>query len=195
MSRIRPLSVEEVRARGVEIEPFLQDFGELPNSIRTLAYRPDILAATLGLWAAIMHAGSVPAELKYMAGYLASMSAGCRYCSAHTASKAHASGVSEEKMRAIWEYDRSPLFSPAERAALSFARNAGQSPSAVEDADLIALQAHFTDEQIIELLGVAALYGFFNRWNDSLATKLEEAPRAFAEARLGAHGWEVGKHE
>lgn len=194
MSRVKPLSIEEIRARGIDVEPFLRDFAELPNSIPTLAYRPDILKATLALWQATMHAGSVPAALKYMVGYIASMSAGCRYCSAHTAANAHGSGVSEEKMRAIWEFDRSALFAESERAALNFARNAGLSPNAVEATDIAAMRVHFSEEQIIELLAVVALYGFFNRWNDSLATRLESAPRAFGEANLGGHGWEVGKH-
>src|SRR5688572_28834319 len=94
MARLRPLTAAEMSARGVDPAPFLKDFDELPNSITTLAYRPDILGATLGLWQAVMGGGGVSPELKYMAGYLASMSAGCQYCSAHTATNAHHSGAS-----------------------------------------------------------------------------------------------------
>ena len=50
------------------------------------------------------------------------------------------------------------------------------------------------DEQIVELLAVVSLYGFFNRWNDSLATPLERLPREFAQEHLGGHGWELGPH-
>jgi alkylhydroperoxidase family enzyme len=194
MSRIRTLTAEELKARGVDPAPFLKDFDELPNSIGTLAYHPQILAATLGLWDAVMHAGRVPADLKYMAGYLASMSAGCRYCSAHTATNAHRAGASAEKLEAIWSYETSPLFSDAERAALAFAQAAGQSPSAVTDADFAAMRRFYSDEDVLEILSVVALYGFFNRWNDALATTLESHPRGFAEAHLKAHGWDVGRH-
>ncbi|MFN3472688.1 MAG: carboxymuconolactone decarboxylase family protein [Blastomonas sp.] len=194
MARIRSLTLEELAERGIDTSPFLADFAELPGSITTLGYRPDILQATLGLWTAVMGAGRVSADLKYMAGYLASMAAGCQYCSAHTASNAAASGAPVEKIAAIWDYERSDLFSAAERAALSFAVLAGQSPSGVTDETMAQLAEHFDEEQIVELLSVVALYGFFNRWNDSLATTLEETPRRFGETYLAGHGWSLGNH-
>jgi alkylhydroperoxidase family enzyme len=193
MSRIAPLSPEELAARGVDVSPFLKDFAELPGSVATLGYRPDILQATLVLWQAVMGAGTLSPELKYLAGYLASMSAGCRYCSAHTASNA-AQGAGAERVAAVWEYEHSPLFSDGERAALRFAQLAGQSPSGVEDADVAALKLHYSDVEIVELLAVVSLYGFFNRWNDSLAIPLEATPLKFAQANLEAHGWEAGNH-
>jgi alkylhydroperoxidase family enzyme len=193
MSRIAPLSPEELAARGVDVSPFLKDFAELPGSVATLGYRPDILQGTLVLWQAVMGAGTLSPELKYLAGYLASMSAGCRYCSAHTASNA-AQGAGAERVAAVWEYEHSPLFSDGERAALRFAQLAGQSPSGVEDADVAALKLHYSDVEIVELLAVVSLYGFFNRWNDSLAIPLEATPLKFAQANLAAHGWEAGNH-
>lgn len=194
MSRMKLLTPQELAARGVDPAPFLADFDELPNSIATLAYQPQILQATLGLWSAVMHQGRVSQELKYMAGYLASMSAGCRYCSAHTATNAHNAGASREKMEAIWSYETSDLFTDAERAALGFAQAAGQTPNAVTQADFEALRSFYSDEDILELLAVVALYGFFNRWNDTLATPLESHPRHFADAHLKGHGWEIGRH-
>lgn len=195
MARIRSLTIEELAARGIDTSPFLADFAELPGSITTLGYRPDILQATLGLWTAIMVGGRVPADLKYMAGYLASMAAGCQYCSAHTASNAASSGASIEKIAAIWDYERNELFSMPERAALNFAMLAGQSPSGVTDDVMAQLARYFDEEQIVELLAVIAMYGFFNRWNDSLATTLEEAPRRFGETHLASHGWSIGYHK
>ena len=193
MSRIRMLSIDELQERGVDVSPFLKDFAELPGSVATLGYRPDILQGTLGLWQAVMGAGTLPAELKYLAGYLASMSAGCRYCSAHTASNA-AQGAGSDKVAAVWDYERSPLFSEAERAALRFAQLAGQAPSGVQDEDVAELKRHYSETEIVELLAVVALYGFFNRWNDSLAIPLEATPLSFAKATIAAHGWEVGNH-
>lgn len=194
MARLTPLTPAELTARGVDVTPFLADFAELPGSVATLGYRPDILAGTLGLWQAVMGPGGIPADLKYLAGYLASMSAGCRYCSAHTASNAADAGAGSARIAAVWDYERSALFSDAERAALRFAQLGGQSPSGVTDEDVAALHAHYDAAQIVELLAVVALYGFFNRWNDALATPLEPTPRGFAQATLGAHGWDIGNH-
>jgi alkylhydroperoxidase family enzyme len=195
MPRLKPLSKQELDARGVDLSFLGKDFHELPNSVPTLAYRPDILKATGALWQAIMGEGAVDRGLKWLVGYLASMSAGCRYCSAHTATGANTTGVSAEKIEAIWEYETSPLYSEAERAALRVAQGAGHVPNAVSDEDFDAMKRYYSAEQIAEIVSVIAIYGFFNRWNDTMATALEQTPRAFAEGHLKGHGWEIGKHE
>lgn len=43
-------------------------------------------------------------------------------------------------------------------------------------------------------MGVVALFGFLNRWNDSMGSALEDLPRSKGEERLGTTGWTVGKH-
>jgi hypothetical protein len=43
------------------------------------------------------------------------------------------------------------------------------------------------------MLSVIGLFGFLNRWNDTMATELEPEPLAFASARYGDR-WEPGKH-
>lgn len=194
MPRLEPLSTEELAARGIAIPTGADGFDQLPNSIPTLAHRPEILNAVSGLWDAVMMTGVVDPGLKWMVGYLASMSAGCRYCSAHTAKGAHGTGISPDKIEALWDYEQSPLFTPAERAALRVAQCAGQVPNAVTDADFTTLHAHFTPAEIVELISVVALYGFFNRFNDTVATELEAGPRSFAEHHLKPHGWDPGRH-
>lgn len=194
MARLKLLTIDELTERGIDVAPFRKDFAELPGSVATLGYRPDILAATLQLWTAVMDGGTLTPQLKYLAGYMASMAAGCRYCSAHTASNAARMGGDDAKVAAVFDFETSPLFDDRERAALRFAMLAGQSPSGVGDADMAVLKAHFDPPQIVELLAVVSLYGFFNRWNDSLAMPLEATPRGFAESTLVAHGWEIGAH-
>jgi alkylhydroperoxidase family enzyme len=64
------------------------------------------------------------------------------------------------------------------------AQLAGAVPNAVSDADFDELHRHFDDDQIVELVGLISIYGFFNRWNDTFATELEAAPAPFAEKLL-----------
>jgi hypothetical protein len=51
-----------------------------------------------------------------------------------------------------------------------------------------------SDTQVVEIVGVIALFGFLNRWNDTMATPLEEEPKAVGEKHLAAHGWSAGRH-
>jgi hypothetical protein len=43
-------------------------------------------------------------------------------------------------------------------------------------------------------VAVISLFGWLNRWNDTMATELEDEPLAFASQHLTANGWSAGKH-
>jgi alkylhydroperoxidase family enzyme len=115
---------------------------------------------------------------------------------AHTAGGALRSGIDGEKVAAIWDWDyrTSPLYSQAERVALDVAVAAASVPNAVTDAMFAELRSHWSDEQVVEILGAIALFGFLNRWNDTLVTPLEEEAIEVGERLLAPRGWGVGKH-
>jgi len=85
-----------------------------------------------------------------MVSQMASRAAECGYCMAHTAHTAERVGIAAEKENALWEYETSPLFSEAERAALKVAQCAAQVPNAVTDDDFAELKKHYTDAQIVD---------------------------------------------
>jgi len=113
---------------------------------------------------------------------------------AHTAGGALRFGVENRKLAAVWDYQTSPLYSAAERATLDFALAAASVPNAVTDEMFAELRKHWTEEQIIEIVGVISVFGFLNRWNDTMATPLEEEPIEVGEKYLARGGWTVGKH-
>ena len=61
---------------------------------------------------------------------------------------------------------------------------AGAVPNAVDAEIMDRMKAHWSERQIVQILGAVCLYGFLNRWNDSMATDLEAAPRAMGERVL-----------
>lgn len=170
-----------------------QTLSFVPNSLFTMARRPEILRAFSDLITQIWRTGTLPQPLKPLIAIVSSVAAGCRYCQAHEAVDAKMRGVSDEKISAIWDFDRSPLFDEAERAALRFARDASLVPNEVTRESFAALRRHFDDAQIVEILSVVGLFGFLNRWNDSMATDLEAVPLAFAAQRYDDR-WDPGKH-
>ena len=101
--------------------------------------------------------------------------------------------MAEEKLAAIWTYATSPLFDAKERAALDFALAAASQPNAMTDELFATTQQHWTDGQIVEILGVVAMFGFLNRWNDTMATPLEAVPNTVAFKAVGPD-WTAGKH-
>ena len=196
MTRIAPLNDAEMGDSIDFLKPTIERLGFLPNSQRIMAHKPELLIGINELYKAIMHRteDSVSPGLLYMVGHASSLAAGCMYCVAHSGGAANHSGEDAEKIAAIWEFETSDLFSDAERAALRFAQAASSVPNMVTDADFAELKKHFTDYQIVELVSIIGLYGFFNRWNDTFATPLEDGPKAFAEKALEKTDWTAGKH-
>lgn len=200
MTRMKPLPMDEaikaVPALQESLPIFDNDFGFIPNSLRTMARRPDIVAGFVALSNAVMGPqGTVPQELKHLVSHIASKAAGCRYCQAHTIYVSSRNDVAEARLEALWEYRTSPLFSAAEKSALDFALAAASSPNGVTDSLYAALREHWDEGQIVEIMAVVAMFGFLNRWNDSLATPLEGAAANRAGELIGELGWEIGKHK
>ena len=178
---------------------FNQTLGFAPNSVLTMMRRPAIARAFTELnRAAMENHGRVTSELKRLIGHVASTTAGCRYCEAHTIRAAERFGSSEgadrRRLDDVWSYATSELFNDAERAALDYARAAASVPNDVTPEVGQMLRAHWDDGEIVEITAVIALFGFLNRWNDSMATELESPAAADGAQWLAKRGWAVGKH-
>ena len=193
MAHMQPLPFdgvpEDIQERFVH---YKNTRGFTPNSIQTMARRPNIVRAFMQLNQAVLYEGSVDEELKMLVSLIASQASGCRYCQAHMANLSSIYKSSDDKIRAVWEFETSDLFSDAERAALRVAFKGAIVPNQVEAADFDELKKHFDDGQIVEIVASIALFGYLNRWNDTMATDLEELPTVVAERAIGAVGWEAG---
>lgn len=168
--------------------------GFTPNSVRTMARRPRIASAFAELNQAILYEGTVPEALKMLVSLVASTAAGCRYCQSHMATRATFYDVADEKIARVWEFETSELFDEAERAALRLARDAALVPNLAGPEHFAELARHFDEGQIVELVATIALFGYLNRWNDTMATELERFPLEVTRDRVGLAGWEPGKH-
>ncbi|MBE40124.1 MAG: fusion protein [Acidobacteria bacterium] len=166
----------------------------VPNSLSTLARRPETLRVFSDLITVIWRTGTLPIELKPLVALVSSMAAGCRYCQAHESVDMRERGVPEEKISDVWDFESSPHFDEAERAVLRFARDASVLPNAVGPDHFDDLRRFYDDGQIVEVLTVICLFGFLNRWNDTVATELEIDPLRYATAIHEASDWNPGKH-
>ena len=172
-----------------------ETLGFTPNSLFTMMHRPRIAKAFLEMNQAVMeNKGSITSSMKREIAYLSSMTTGCRYCEAHAIRAAERYGSSKERLENIWEYKSNAAFSESDRAMFDLAIAASQLPNGVSEEIKTRAKKFFTDGEIVEILGVVALFGYLNRWNDSMGTELENPAVKSAEEILGARGWEVGKH-
>ena len=194
--RISPASPEQLAEFADEFEQSKKRRGYAPNNWLPLARKPRILRASRALREAVMaDPGEVPAALRFMIAEVVSNAAGCSYCAAHNAQyAAEMGGEPVEKVEALWQFQKSPRFTPAERAALNLALAAGSCPPCVTDDHFTDLKKYWSEDAIVEMVSVIALFGWLNRWNDTMATQLEGPPLAFAQQHLARSGWKAGTH-
>lgn len=195
MPLVSPLSAEHDLETKELAEFFNETLGFCPNSVLTMQRRPAISKAFINLNKAVMaNEGRVTSALKRLIAWVSSNATGCRYCQAHAIRAAERYGAEQAQLDNVWEYKTHPAFSVAERAALDFSLAASMVPNAVDANIKKALYAHWNEGEIIEMLGVISLFGYLNRWNDSMGTILEEDALESGNQYLGKHGFEVGKH-
>ena len=196
MALVSPLSPEHDIETKKLAEFFNETLGFCPNSVLTMQRRPAISKAFINLNKAVMaNEGRVTSALKRMIAWVSSNSTGCRYCQAHAIRAAERYGAEQKQLDNIWEYRTHPAFSEAERAALDFSLAASQVPNAVNAEIKERLNKHWDEGEIVEMLGVISLFGYLNRWNDSMGTTMEEGAIESGNQFLGKHGFEVGKHD
>lgn len=192
-ARLAPLPPDPALAEA--FAGYRKSLGFIPNSVLIMQRRPKMVRALAQLAAAVWDPeSSVEVGFKRLLAHFASRASGCQYCLAHTVDAALRLGVDEQKLDALWDYRTSPLYCAAERLALDFALAAGAAPNEVSDELFAAMRTHWSEDQMVEIVGVISLFGFMNRWNDSMATPLEAEPTEVGERFLSKRGWSDAKH-
>ena len=196
MARLDPLPPEHSPELAEQFASFFKSLGFVPNSVLTMQRNPKLVHAFVTLQGAIWGPDSeVDRGLKRLIAHVASRSAGDAYSMAHTASGALHFGIPADRLAATKDFAASPLFSPAERAALAVAAAAGRAPNAVTDAMFAELRKHWSEAEIVEIVAAIAATGFVNRWNATMATPLEDEPMQVGRRHLAASGWTPGPHQ
>jgi uncharacterized peroxidase-related enzyme len=188
MARISPATLKPSGQVADYMARWKKTKGYAPNAWLTMVRRPKVFLAFRDLHTAVMmDEGEVPKALKFMVAEVVSNAAGCTYCTAHNAeNSAKIGGVPAEKVAALWQFQTSGHFTTAERAALALALAAGSHPPAVTDAHFTELKKHYSEDAIIEIVAVISLFGWLNRWNQTLATELEDTALPFARTVHGS---------
>lgn len=111
----------------------------------------------------------------------------CQYCIGHQESKLLGAGRSEDQIAAL-DGDWSE-FETAPRLAFAFARKFTYQPYLLGDADIVDLQAHFSDKQILEMILSMSGNNSINRWKEGIGVPQRSDEGGYSRlAALGAGG-------
>lgn len=177
MPRIEPVSLDSATGKSKELLDGVQKkLGMVPNIMRTFAQSPALLQAYLGFSGGLSH-GVLSAKLREQIALAVSEQNGCGYCvAAHTAI-GKAVGLSPQEAS---DARRGASPDGTTEAALHFAVRIVETRGWVTDDDLSGVrQAGYTDAQIVEIVGNAALSLFTNYFNHVVDTDADfPAPAA-----------------
>ena len=194
MPLVNPVDITDEQVKEL-VNFFNETLGFCPNSVLTMQRRPAIAKAFVELNMAVMqNHGDLTPEFKRLIAFVTSNTAGCRYCQAHTIRAAERYGSSRERLENVWDFENQNCFSDKEKAALRFAQEAAMVPVNVAEETENQLHIYWSNDDIVEIMGVIALFGYLNRWNDVMATSLEGDAKTSGQDLLKGISWVPGKH-
>jgi len=150
----------------------------------TYALVPDILKQSReSLMTMLQPNRALPAPLRELAILRAAIAGDCKFEYSQHMKAARMAGLAEEKLAAIKGWVTSDKFDPDERAVMA-AADEMVARNLIEDDTFGALKRHFSDEQIMEIVYVIALWrmhGMIVRalhleYDDDTTARLQEVP-------------------
>jgi len=166
---ISPLTKENAAANVQPIfDRLTQAFGHMPSFFATMARVPDALEHFMPLYGAVINKGTVESKFKELAYLKTAQINGCEYCfKAHSAS-GKKNGVTDEQLKTLNFFGRSPAFDAKEKATLLYAERVTRGASGIREGAIQELKQYYTDDQIVELTLAICVANFTNRFNDAL---------------------------
>jgi uncharacterized peroxidase-related enzyme len=166
---ISPVSKETAAP---EVHPILDKLnhalGKVPAFFGTMARVPEALANFVPFYTAVIDHGTVERKYKELAYLKTSLINGCEYCFRAHAASGKKNGVTDEQLKALAFFHRSPAFDAQEKAVILYAERVTRGASAIRPPALAELKQYFNDDQIVELTLAISLANFTNRFNDAL---------------------------
>jgi AhpD family alkylhydroperoxidase len=169
------------RQFGKPITPYKVIFARLPRAVAT----------QLGMYWGLTRKQPIDPGLQLLVQSHVATLNGCSFCVDIGRAVAMYQGLTFEKVDALAEFRTSPLFTPAERAALVYVEEATQRKR-VSDETFAELRQYFTDEQIVSITWLNAVENYFNLLNGPLEIG-SDGLCSIAEQRTGRGGKATGQ--
>jgi len=156
---VRLIFALQRRRYGAELES-ARIWGRLPRSF---------LALTL-MYRTLDRRGSpIEPALRALLQVRVSQINGCDFCVDLNAAAALERAVTPEKLAALEDFERSPLVTEREKAALAYAEALTDPARRVEDACFARLRTHFDEQETLELTALAAFQNLSSKFNAALS--------------------------
>ena len=146
---------------------FNDKIGAVPNWVRMMANRPEILANFAGLLSVTMGPGLVEQDNKWKCAYVVSKIKKCEYFIGVVEGMLKQLGVPDENIVDVVSGEEA-LLKDDEKAAVAYAKAVTTDAVNVPEELYEDMKKYYDDAQLVEITSAISLFNFINRFNDSL---------------------------
>ena len=174
--------VQENEADGQAAELFdsikqVMEIPFVPNIHKSVAAAPNALAGTWDVLRNVFLGTSLPMSLASMIMFSIASAKNCQYCSAVHHVTCKTLGVEEDTLAALQD-DLSAVAPERVQAIVTFAQKCALDPQGLTEGDYDAIRAHgVSDEEIIEVISLAALGNYLDTLADALKVPVDSVFR------------------
>ncbi|MEM0931560.1 MAG: thrombospondin type 3 repeat-containing protein [Bacteroidota bacterium] len=152
---------------------------------------------------------AITLKMRWELFFVYQLASGCTHCQVHGSfgvfqefeSDYMNDEIPEEELpavinyiQALMDFERSDLFSNAQKAAYRLARDAGPMPSRTTASHIEELRRYYSDREIQEILANCVLTAWLATTMQSQATVTDRKSMSWALRNLGPKGWNPGPH-
>ena len=164
MALISSLEKDQVSEIAKEVyERFEKETGKIPEWVKVMAHRPEILKEFVELFKAIMGPGTIEPLLKWKIALVVSQTLKCPFCVDVSEKMLRKMGCDEETLKKIKE------LSVEEKEILELVKDVTLDGHLDRPELFDRLKEKFNEAQIIEIICVMGLFNYINRFNNTLA--------------------------
>ncbi len=173
-ARVPYLNRDDLPEKDREIfDNLMRERGNVGNIFRALANTPNLLRRFLALGGELRNGTALDAKLRELALLTVGRLAEAEYEFTHHWNLARSVGLPREKLEALADFEKSPLFDDQERAVMRYAVEATRNVK-VSDASWNALKTFLDTRRMMELVQNVAFYNMVVRVLVPVGVELEE---------------------
>jgi len=143
-------------------EKFEKETGKVPEWVKVMAHRPEILKEFTELFKSVMSKGEIEPFLKWKIALIVSKALKCPFCVDVTEKMLKRLGASEEIIKGIEE------LSGEEKEILELVKDVTLDGHLDQPELFEKLKEKFNEDQIVEIISVMGLFNYINRFNNTL---------------------------
>ena len=145
-------------------ESFEKQNGSVPEWVKVMAHRPEILKEFTELFKTIMNQGEIENYLKWKIAYVISETLKCKFCVSVTISMLKKLGASEELLTDIKKVENLP---EKEKEILELVRDITLDGHLDKPEILNKLKEKLSESEMVEIVSVIGLFNYINRFNNA----------------------------